>query len=145
MEKNKEKRSVLIKWYRVENYFYKHNMVLFSKIIYHMIQIIFGSTIPYQCVLEDGVNFAHFHGIVLNHECFIGKNTKIYHNVTVGGTDKGVPKIGKNCILGANSVVLGNIVIGDNVIVGAGSVVTKSIPSNCTVCGVPAKIIKHKT
>jgi acetyltransferase-like isoleucine patch superfamily enzyme len=48
-------------------------------------------------------------------------------------------RIGSNCWIGANAVILPGVEIGDNVIIGAGSVVTKNIPSNCTVKGVPAK------
>ena len=51
-------------------------------------------------------------------------------------------KIGKNCWLGANAVILPGVVLGDNVTVGAGSVVTKSFESNVILGGVPAKVIK---
>lgn len=49
--------------------------------------------------------------------------------------------IGKNCYLGANSIVLG-VELGENIVVAAGSVVTKSFPSNSLVGGVPAKLIR---
>lgn len=52
-------------------------------------------------------------------------------------------KIGKNCWLGTNCVILPGVVLGDNVIVAAGSVVTKSFGSNLILGGVPAKIIKE--
>lgn len=50
--------------------------------------------------------------------------------------------IGKYCFIGCNSVVMPNVTIGDHVIVAAGSVVTKDVPSNCIVAGNPAKVIK---
>lgn len=58
-------------------------------------------------------------------------------------TSKGPIEIGNNVWLGDKVAVLGGVKIGDNVIVGANSVVTRSIPSNCVVAGIPAKIIKE--
>lgn len=52
-------------------------------------------------------------------------------------------KIGKNCWIGANVVILPGVELGDNVVVAAGSVVTKSFSSNCVIAGVPSKIIKE--
>ena len=57
-------------------------------------------------------------------------------------TSKGPIEIGNNVWLGDKVAILSGVKIGDNVIVGANSVVTKSIPSNCVVAGIPAKIIK---
>jgi len=51
--------------------------------------------------------------------------------------------IGKQCFIGARSIILPGVSIGDHVIVGAGSVVTKDVKSNCIVAGNPAKIIKE--
>ena len=50
-------------------------------------------------------------------------------------------KIGSNCFVGNNCIIMKNVTIGDNCIIGAGSIVTKSIPSNSVACGVPAKVI----
>ena len=58
--------------------------------------------------------------------------------VLVGGK----PLIMNNVVVSANSVVIGNITIGDNVKIGAGSVVPKSVPSDCVVVGPPAYIIR---
>ena len=52
-------------------------------------------------------------------------------------------RIGNNCMIGAGAVILGNIVIGDNVKIGANAVVLKDIPDNCTVVGIPGKIIER--
>ena len=74
----------------------------------------------------------------------LGGGTIIYQNVTLGGL-KGHygPTIGRNCVIGSGAVILGEVKIGDNVKIGANAVVLKDVPDNCTVVGVPAKIVKH--
>lgn len=62
--------------------------------------------------------------------CFVGAHTRIAR-----------VKIGNNCFIGTNSLIMPGVEIGDNVIVGGGAIVTKSIPSNVVVAGNPAKVI----
>lgn len=52
-------------------------------------------------------------------------------------------RIGKNCFIGGQSLILPGITIGDGCIVGAGSVVTKDVPDGCAVAGNPARIVKE--
>ncbi|MDC7286909.1 serine O-acetyltransferase [Blautia schinkii] len=138
------KKSIAIKWYRAENFFYRHKMRLIAQFIYHMMQLVLGCTIPYSADLGEGVNIAHFHGIVIHHKSSIGERTVIYQNVTLGGRNgKTGPCVGKNCVIGAGACILGDIKIGDNVNIGANAVVLEDIPDNCTAVGVPARIIKH--
>ncbi len=51
-------------------------------------------------------------------------------------------RIGKNCFIGGESLILPGVVIGDNCVVGAGSVVTRNVPERSIVAGNPAKIIQ---
>lgn len=65
--------------------------------------------------------------------------------MTIGyknGSD-GLPVIGNNVFIGAGSKILGPVVIGDNVTIGANAIVIKNVPANCTVAGVPARIVKR--
>ncbi len=55
---------------------------------------------------------------------------------------KGEVKIGNNVWIGDKVAVLAGVTIGDNVVIGANSVVTRDVPSNCVVAGIPAKVIK---
>jgi len=139
-----DKLSVVMKWYRVERWFYEKKLRLPAKLVYHMIQILFGCTIPYSTVLEEGVNIAHFHGVVLHQNSRVGAGTVIHSNVCLGGRNgKGGPNVGKRCVLGTGAVILGEITIGDDVNVGANSVVLEDVPSGCTVVGAPARIVRR--
>ena len=76
---------------------------------------------------------------------FISETAKIGSSIYAGEFSF----IGENAVIGNNvkitagAKVLGDINVGNNVIVGANCVVLKNIPDNCTVVGVPAKIIKR--
>src|SRR5258708_25971434 len=73
----------------------------------------------------------------------IGKNCWINQQVTIGYADRAsAPIIGDGVTINAGAMVLGNITVGDNVTIGANAVVIKNVPSNCTVVGVPAYIIR---
>jgi len=75
----------------------------------------------------------------------IGENCWLNPGVTLGYKDEsgGMPVLGNNVYIGAGAKILGHITIGDNVVVGANAVVTRNVPSNCTVAGIPARIIKR--
>jgi serine O-acetyltransferase len=75
----------------------------------------------------------------------MGANCWINQLVSIGFKERNgnPPILGSNVVVFAGARIYGDITIGDNVIVGANAVVTKDVPSNCTVAGVPAKIIKR--
>lgn len=92
--------------------------------------------------LNEGMIIHHGYSTVIFAER-IGKNFQVWQNVTIGRNGKGKsPILGNNIKVHAHSIIIGEIEIGNNVIIGAGSVVTKSVPSNCTIVGNPARIIK---
>lgn len=71
----------------------------------------------------------------VNSGCLLGKKNK---------DQSTTPIIGDNVTMNPGSCIIGEIKVGDNVVIGAHSVVTKDIPDNAVVAGVPAKIINHK-
>lgn len=89
--------------------------------------------------IGPGFNAAHSFSTVINARK-IGSNFTVYQDVTVGYSGGGIPVIGNNVTIYANSVVVGNITIGDNVVIGACTFVNKDIPSNSLAVGVPAVI-----
>ena len=87
---------------------------------------------------------------------YVGDNTMFGPNVTVATAGHPIDpelraqgyqynasvRIGKNCWLGAGTIVLPGVTIGDNVVIGAGSVVTKDIPSNVVAVGNPCRVLR---
>ena len=88
----------------------------------------------------------HGCGIVIGETAEIGDDVTLYQGVTLGGTGKESgkrhPTLGNNVVVGAGAKVLGSFTVGDNVKIGAGSVVLKPVPANCTVVGIPGKVVK---
>lgn len=78
--------------------------------------------------------------------CRIGKNCTLLPGVVIGNKnledDGSWALIGDNCYIGLGAKIFGNVNIGNNVVIGANSVVTKDIPDDCVVSGIPARIIK---
>lgn len=106
---------------------------------------IFQTDIHPAAQLGSGIFLDHATGLVVGETAVIEDNVSILHAVTLGGTGKvggdRHPKIRHGVLIGAGAKILGNIEIGHCSKVAAGSVVLKSVPSNVTVAGVPAKII----
>ncbi len=92
--------------------------------------------------IKRGLYIPHNVGAVYVNKA--GENLQVGPNVVIGRNVKGFPTLGDNVYIGANASIIGKITIGDNVIIGAGAVVVKDVPSNCTVVGNPARIIKRK-
>ena len=90
----------------------------------------------------------HATGVVIGETAEIGDDVILYQGVTLGGvsTNKGKrnPTIGNHVVIGCNASVLGAIKIGNNVRIGAGSVVLTDVPDDCTVVGVPGRIVRKK-
>jgi serine O-acetyltransferase len=119
----------------------------FAKIMLNHYEYKFGISIPYTTDIGCGFYIGHFGTIVVNGRCKIGNNFNISHGVTLGvsnrGDKKGYPEIGNDVYLGPGAKIIGAIKIGNNVAVGANCVVTKDVPDNAVVVGVPGKIISY--
>lgn len=96
--------------------------------------------------IGTGFFIDHGMGVVIGETAEIGDHVTLFQGVTLGGTGKERgkrhPTLGNHVVVGAGAKILGGIKIGDNVKVGANSVVLKSVPANCTVIGVPGRMIR---
>lgn len=115
------------------------------RLISHIARFITGVEIHPGAVIGQGVFIDHGMGVVIGETAIVGDYSLIYQGVTLGGTGKESgkrhPTLGENVVVGAGAKVLGNLQIGKNVRIGAGSVVLRDVPSDCTVVGVPGRII----
>lgn len=97
--------------------------------------------------IGKGLFIDHGSGVVIGETAEIGDNCTIYQNVTLGGTGKETgkrhPTLGNNVMVGAGARVLGPFKVGDNCKIAANAVVLSEVPPNCTAVGVPARIVKR--
>lgn len=96
--------------------------------------------------IGKGLFIDHGSGVIIGETAELGDNVTLYQGVTLGGTgkEKGKrhPTLRDNVMVSAGAKVLGSFTIGENSKIGAGSVVLKEVPPNCTVVGVPGRIVK---
>lgn len=134
------------KMYRAERWLYLHHIPLLHKIIKAIIYVVHNSSIPYEAEIGENCKFLYGGiGCVISKKTKIGDHVIIGTNVLTGGRSnkEGHPIIGNNVYIATGAKVLGDITVGDNVIIGANAVVIHDVPSNCSVGGVPAKILKE--
>jgi serine O-acetyltransferase len=136
--------------YRVAHYCYNKVTLqpfrfVFKSILFlwqKLIELTTGISIPASTKIGHSFYIGHFGGIIFNKDAILGDNCNVAQNVTIGvsglGESRGVPIIGNNVYIAANSVIAGKIVIEDDVLIGACSLVTSDVKAGAIVVGVPA-------
>lgn len=110
-----------------------------------LVRLYSGVQILPETEIGPGLAIMHFGGVVITRQCRIGCNCLLYHNVSiVTMRNRQGPDIGDNFYAGTGATLIGAIVIEDDVSVGAGSVVTRSVPRDCVVAGVPARFVRYR-
>ena len=132
-------------FHRLAHWLYSIGIPFIPRLISHISRFITGIEIHPGATIGHGVFIDHGMGVVIGETAIIGDYSLIYQGVTLGGTGKESgkrhPTLGENVVIGAGAKVLGNILIGNNVRIGAGSVVLRDVPSDCTVVGVPGRVV----
>lgn len=134
-------------WHRPAHWMYNHNIKLLARMLSQRvrrktgIEIHPGAKIGRRCFIDHGM------AVVIGETTEIGDDVTIYQAVTLGGTGKESgkrhPTIGNNVIISSGARVLGPFTVGDNSKIGSGAVVLNEVPPNCTVVGIPGRIVKR--
>lgn len=137
--------------YRIAHFFTRNKaLYILGAPIWMIYRLIFrwvlGIDIPERVSLGSNCVINHGIGLIINPNVKVGNNCKLHHNTTIGTAVSGgkTPLIGDNVVIGANSVVIGDIKIGNGATIAAGSVVVKDVPEFAIVAGNPAKVIKYR-
>ncbi|WP_445302098.1 serine O-acetyltransferase [Microcoleus sp. K5-D4] len=134
--------------HRIANWLYSAGLPFVPRLISQVSRFLTGIEIHPGAKIGRGVFIDHGMGVVIGETAIVGDYAVIYQGATIGGTGKEIgkrhPTLGENVVVGAGAKVLGNIQIGNNVRIGAGSVVLRDVPSDCTVVGIPGRIISRK-
>ncbi len=132
-------------WHRLAHWLWKRGWLLLARLVSQLNRTLTQIEIHPGAQIGEGFFIDHGAGVVIGETTIIGNNVTLYQGVTLGGTgkEKGKrhPTIGNNVVISTGAKVLGSITIGDNVRIGAGSVVLKDVPPNCTVVGVPGRVV----
>lgn len=132
-------------FHRFAHWIYDLHVPFVPRLISHIARFATGIEIHPGAQIGQGVFIDHGMGVVIGETAIVGDYVLIYQGVTLGGTGKESgkrhPTLGDNVVVGAGAKVLGNLTIGDNVRIGAGSVVLRDVPADCTVVGVPGRIV----
>jgi serine O-acetyltransferase len=133
--------------HRLASWLLRNRVPVLPRFLSHLGRFLTGIEIHPGATIGKGVFIDHGMGVVIGETAIVGDYCLIYQNVTLGGTGKQTgkrhPTLGNNVVVGAGAKVLGNINIGDNVRVGAGSIVLRDVPRDCTVVGVPGRIVSQ--
>ena len=137
-----------ITFHRLNHLLWKLRLPFIPRLLSQINRFLTGLEIHPGATIGKGFFVDHGAGVVIGETAIIGDNCVLFHNVTLGGTGKHHgkrhPTLGNNVFVGTGAILLGPITVGDNVKIGANTfVVMRDIPSNTSVVGTPAKIIKR--
>ena len=137
-------------FHKIANFFAIAKFDLIARIISQVSRFLTGIEIHPKAKIGKNLFIDHGMGVVIGETSEIGDNVTIYHMVTLGGISPSInsdsqrqvkrhPTLMDNVVVGSGAQILGPVVIGKNSKVGANAVVTKDVPENAVMIGIPAK------
>lgn len=136
------------KWMHTpEHWLWKHNLHGPARVLSQITRHFTGVEIHPAAQIGRRLFIDHAMGVIIGETTILGDDCVLYQGVTLGGTGKECgkrhPTLGRGVVVGAGAKVLGNIRIGDGTKIGGNSVVVKDVPEQCTVVGVPGRIVRR--
>ena len=139
-------------FHQIAHFFCVAKFDLFARIISQFSRFLTGIEIHPKAKIGKNLFIDHGMGVVIGETSEIGDNVTIYHMVTLGGISPSIdsinqrdvkrhPTLKNNVVVGSGAQVLGPVVVGKNAKIGANAVVTKDVPENAIMVGIPAKNI----
>jgi serine O-acetyltransferase len=132
-------------FYRINHGLWKHQFLLLARWLSQVARFLTGIEIHPGAQIGRRLFIDHGLGVVIGETAIVGNDVTLYQGVTLGGTGKEHgkrhPTIEDDVVIGGGAKVLGNITVGRNCRIGAGSVVLRNVPEDSTVVGVPGHII----
>ena len=143
-------------FHRIANFFAIAKFDLIARVISQFSRFLTGIEIHPKAKIGKNLFIDHGMGVVIGETSNIGDNVTIYHMVTLGGISPSInsddqreikrhPTLEDNVVVGSGAQVLGPITVGKNAKIGANAVVTKDVPENGVMVGIPAKNVGTAT
>jgi len=143
-------------FHRVANFFHLAKFYLVARIISQLSRFLTGIEIHPGAKIGRNLFIDHGMGVVIGETSEIGNNVTIYHMATLGGIAPSInsnnqrqvkrhPTLNDCVVVGSGAQILGPVIIGANAKVGANAVVTKDVPENAVMVGIPAKNVGTAT
>ena len=143
-------------FHRIANFFSIAKFDLIARIISQFSRFLTGIEIHPKAKIGENLFIDHGMGVVVGETSEIRNNVTIYHMVTLGGISPSInsddqrnskrhPTLMDNVVVGSGAQVLGPVVVGKNAKIGANAVVTKDVPENAVMVGIPAKNVGTAT
>lgn len=132
-------------FYRANHWLWNHGLLVLARWLSQVARLLTAIEIHPGAKIGRRLFIDHGMGVVIGETAVVGNDVTLYQGVTLGGTGKEHgkrhPTIEDNVVIGGGAKVLGNITVGKNCRIGAGSVVLRSVPEDSTVVGVPGHIV----
>ena len=143
-------------FHQIAHFFCVAKFDLVARIVSQFSRFLTGIEIHPKAKIGKNLFIDHGMGVVIGETSEIGDNVTIYHMVTLGGISPSIdsdgqrdvkrhPSLKNNVVVGSGAQVLGPVTVGENAKIGANAVVTKNVPENAVMVGIPAKNVGTAT